>query len=67
MHNAEMLMTKEAICQTLHIGERRFRKWYKGATPPMPVRFDGYSYIADATKLIEWHKEFTASGCMVTK
>jgi len=62
-----MLKTKEAICQTLHIGERRFRKWYKGAQPPMPVQYDGYSYIADAEKLMEWHKEFTGHGSVVTK
>ncbi|WP_081429672.1 hypothetical protein [Solidesulfovibrio magneticus] len=54
-----MLLNKEEICAVLGIGRRRFIRYLKEVSPPMPVRFDGFSYIADREELLAWRRKFT--------
>ncbi|WP_428569881.1 MAG: hypothetical protein ACP59X_11980 [Solidesulfovibrio sp. DCME] len=54
-----MLRNLRDICKVLGIGRRRFERYFRQAEPPMPVRFDGFSYIADKEELLAWRREFT--------
>lgn len=51
-----MLRNREEICRFLGIGRKRFYKWLR-MTPPLPARFDGYSYEAHPEDLKEWRRE----------
>ena len=57
-----MLRNKEEICAVLGIGRRRFLRYLKEAAPPMPVRFDGFSYIADRDELLAWRRNYTCTS-----
>jgi len=58
MDEGTMLRNKEEICAVLGIGRRRFSRYLKDASPPMPVRFDGFSYIADREELLAWRRNY---------
>ena len=63
----DSLGNMQEICACLGIGRRRFEKWRRDAEPPMPVHFDGYSYVADRKQLREWKLQFLAAQNLSSK
>ena len=57
-----MLQNREEICKALGIGRKRFYRYRAEADPPMPVRYDGFAYIADYAELMDWRRKYVKTG-----
>lgn len=62
-----MLRNLLDICKVLGIGRRRFLRYFKEASPPMPVQFDGFSTFQVKLNLVPTLLIMNCSGIALAK